>query len=77
MNYYGKWSMYMCAERLWYILVAILMGFVMGLAGSQMFAAAFVIQLAIMGIMLMRGFSGFCPSVMIFKQFLPPCNTNE
>ena len=63
----------MCAERLWYILVAVLLGLVMGLAGSQMFAAAFVVQLAIMGVLLMRGLTGFCPSVVIFRQFLPPC----
>ncbi len=63
----------MCAERLWYVMVAILMGLVMGLAGSQMFAAAFIVQLLIMAVMLMRGFTGFCPSIMIFRQFLPPC----
>jgi hypothetical protein len=32
----------MCAERMWLITLAIIMGLVMGLAGSQMFAAAFL-----------------------------------
>jgi hypothetical protein len=64
----------MCAERLWYVIIAILMGLVMGLAGSEMFGAAFLVQLAIMAVLLMRGFTGFCPSVTILKQLLPPCD---
>jgi len=63
----------MCAERMWLITLAIIMGLVMGLAGSQMFAAAFLVQLAIMVALLMRGLTGFCPSLMLLKQILPPC----
>jgi len=65
--------MLMCAERLWFMLVAILMGLVMGLAGSQMFGAAFLIQLLIMTMMLVRGFTGQCPSLVMIRQILPPC----
>ena len=66
--------MVMCAERLWLMLVAILLGMVMGLAGSRMFGAAFIVQLAIVVILLVRGLTGKCPSLMILKQILPPCN---
>jgi len=67
----------MCAERMWLIAVAILMGLVMGLAGSQMFAAAFLVQLAIMAVLLMRGFTGFCPTVILLRQILPPCEERQ
>ena len=63
----------MCAERMWMIWVAIILGLVMGLAGSQMFVAAFLVQLVVMAILLMRGFTGFCPSLTLLKQILPPC----
>ena len=63
----------MCAERMWFKWVAIILGLVMGLAGSQMFGAAFVVQLLVMVIFLVRGFTGKCPSLMILKQILPPC----
>ncbi len=63
----------MCAERLWMIWVAIILGLVMGLAGSQMFAAAFLVQLVVMAILLMRGFTGWCPSLILLKQILSPC----
>ena len=66
--------MVMCAERLWFMLVAIFMGLVMGLAGSQMFGAAFLVQLVIMVMMLVRGFTGKCPSLTILRQILPSCN---
>ena len=67
----------MCAERMWMIWVAIILGLVMGLAGSQMFVAAFLVQLAVMVILLMRGFTGFCPSLTLLKQILPPCEEGQ
>ena len=67
----------MCAERMWLIVIAIVMGLVMGLAGGQMFAAAFLAQLAIMVVLLMRGFTGFCPSLKLFEQILPPCEERK
>jgi hypothetical protein len=78
-GYNGKklWSAEMCAERLWYVIMAILMGLVMGFAGSQMFVAAFLVQLGIMIIFLMRGFTGFCPSVIMLKQLLPSCEKEQ
>jgi len=67
-------SAMMCAERMWLIWVAIILGLIMGLAGSQMFAAAFLAQLAVIIVLLVRGFTGFCPSLILMKHILPPCS---
>ena len=67
----------MCAERMWFVWMAILLGLVMGLAGSQMFAAAFLVQLAVMVMFLIRGTTGKCPSLMILQQLLPPCKEGK
>ena len=67
----------MCAERMWMIWVAIILGLVMGLAGSQMFAAAFLVQLVVMAILLMRGFTGLCPSLTLLKQIIPSCEEGQ
>jgi len=69
--------MMMCAERMWFVWMAIILGLVMGLAGSQMFAAAFLMQLAVMGMLLVRGLTGKCPSLMILQQLLPPCDEGK
>jgi len=63
----------MCAERMWLIWIAIILGLVMGLAGSQMFGAAFLLQLLVMVLLLVRGLTGKCPSLTLLKQILPPC----
>lgn len=67
----------MCADRMWLVWVAIILGLVMGLAGSGMFAVAFLVQLAVMIALLVRGLSGFCPSLILLKQILPPCEQGE
>ncbi len=67
----------MCAERMWLVWIAIILGLVMGLAGSGMFAAAFLVQLAVMIVLLMRGISGFCPSLILLRQILPPCKEGK
>jgi polyferredoxin len=63
----------MCAERLWFVWIAIILGLIMGLAGSQMFAAAFIAQLALIVVFLVRGLTGKCPSLMLLSQIVPPC----
>jgi polyferredoxin len=63
----------MCAERLWFVWIAIILGLIMGLAGSEMFAAAFIAQLALIVVFLVRGFTGKCPSLMLLSQIVPPC----
>ena len=69
--------MIMCAERMWFVFVAIILGVVMGLTGSQMFGVAFLVQLAVMVMLLMRGFSDVCPSLTWLKRLLPPCDEED
>jgi hypothetical protein len=67
----------MCAERIQSIIQAIILGFIMGLAGAQMFKAAFLVMLAMMILLLIDGFTGFCPGLTILKKIFPPCECEE
>lgn len=63
----------MCAERIQRIIQAIILGFIMGLAGAQMFKVAFLVMLAMMISLLVAGVTGFCPGLIILKKIFPPC----
>jgi len=63
----------MCAERMQRIIQAIILGLIMGLAGSDMIQIAFLLMLAMMVLLLIGGFTGFCPGLMILKAVLPSC----
>jgi hypothetical protein len=70
----------MCAERVQRIVIAILIGVSMGAAASGMtgesragLQVAFLIQLSLIVALLVGGFTGFCPSLRLLRQFLPPC----
>ena len=67
----------MCAERMQRIIQAIILGFIMGLAGAQMFKVAFLVMLAMMIVLLVAGFTGFCPGLMVLKKIFPPCKCEE
>jgi len=67
----------MCAQRMQRIIQAILLGFVMGMAGQGMYQVAFLIMLAMIIMLLVAGFTGFCPSLMILKEVLPDCDENK
>ena len=74
----------MCAERMQRIIIAIVLGFSMGIAatgiteaGSQGLQIAFLIQLVLIIALLVGGFTGFCPSLVLLKQFLPSCKEEE
>ena len=64
----------MCAERMQRIMQAIILGLILGLAGSQMFAAAFVVTVAMMIMLFIAGVTGFCPGLMILKHIFPSCD---
>jgi len=64
----------MCAERMQRIFQAIILGLIMGLAGSDMIQIAFLLMLAMMVLLLIGGFTGFCPGLMILKAVLPSCH---
>ncbi|WP_456430273.1 hypothetical protein [Nitratifractor sp.] len=63
----------MCAERMQRIFLAIILGVNMGLAVSQP-KIAFLVQLAVIVLLLIGGFTGKCLSIEILKQFIPPCD---
>jgi len=67
----------MCAERIWYVGIAIILGLIMGLVGSGLFVVAFFAQLAVMGVLLMRGIMDRCPSEDALRQILPSCDETE
>jgi len=67
----------MCAERMQRIVQAIILGLILGLAGSKMFAAAFIVTVAMMVMLFIGGLTGFCPGLMILKNIFPPCKCED
>jgi hypothetical protein len=63
----------LCAERMQRIVQAIILGLIMGLAGAQMFKAAFIVMFAMMVMLLAGGVTGFCPGLLILKKIFPSC----
>ena len=68
--------MIMCAERMQRIFLAIILGINMGLVVTQP-QIAFLIQLGVMIMLLIGGFTRWCFSLEILKQFLPSCDQIE
>ena len=64
----------MCAERMQRIIQAIILGLIMGLAGSDMIQIAFLLMFAMMILLLIGGLTGFCPGLMMLKAILPSCD---
>jgi Na+/phosphate symporter len=58
------------------IFLAIILGMNMGLAVTQP-QIAFLIQLAVIVLLLVGGFTGKCLSLQILRQVLPPCDAAE
>ncbi|UFH59249.1 hypothetical protein [Sulfurovum mangrovi] len=73
----------MCAEKMQRLIQAIILGMVMGMAamgiaGEQgMLQLAFVVQLAMMIMLIIAGLTGWCPGLMILKKIFPPCKEKE
>jgi len=67
----------LCAERMQRIVQAIILGLIMGLAGAQMFKAAFLVTLAMMMMLFIAGLTDFCPGLMILKKIFPSCECEE
>jgi len=64
----------MCAEKIQRLIQASILGFVMGLAGSGMYAAAFLLQFGMMIMLVIAGFTGWCPGLIILKKIFPSCD---
>jgi len=69
--------MEICAERIQRIVQAIILGFIFLLAGLHMLKAAFLLMLAMMVMLLIAGFTGFCPGLIVLKKVFPPCKCDE
>jgi hypothetical protein len=67
----------LCAERMQRIVQAFILGLILGLAGSKMFAAAFIVTVAMMLMLFIGGLTGFCPGLMLLKRVFPPCESEE
>ncbi len=67
----------MCAERMQRIIQAIILGLILGLAGSGLFKIAFLVTVAMMAMLFVAGLTGFCPGLMILKKIFPPCKCEE
>jgi len=63
-----------CAQRVQRVLMAIMLGIVMGLAGSGMLAAAFVLQLFIMIMLIIWAVTNFCPSIWLLEKTIGKCD---
>lgn len=69
----------MCAEKIQRLIQASILGFVMGLAGmgmageTIMLQAAFLLQFGMMIMLVIAGFTGWCPGLIILKKIFPSC----
>lgn len=63
----------MCAEKIQRLIQASILGIVMGLAGSGMYAAAFILQFGMMVMLIIAGLTGWCPGLLILKKIFPSC----
>jgi hypothetical protein len=69
----------MCAEKIQRLIQASILGFVMGLAGmgmggeTMMLQAAFLLQFGMMIMLVIAGFTGWCPGLIILKKIFPSC----
>ncbi|MBD3792272.1 MAG: hypothetical protein IE918_09055 [Campylobacterales bacterium] len=73
----------MCAEKMQRLIQAIILGMVMGMAAmgiageAGMLQLAFIVQLAMMIMLIIAGLTGWCPGLMILKKIFPPCKEKE
>ncbi|MFT7824014.1 MAG: hypothetical protein ABXS92_04560 [Sulfurimonas sp.] len=69
----------MCAERVQRLIQAVILGMVMGMAamgiaGEQgMLQLAFLVQFAMMIMLIIGGVTGWCPGLIILKKIFSPC----
>jgi len=69
----------MCAEKIQRLIQASILGFVLGLAGmgmggdTLMLQLAFLLQFGMMLMLVIAGFTGWCPGLIILKKIFPSC----
>ncbi|MDQ7083880.1 MAG: hypothetical protein Q9M36_02675 [Sulfurovum sp.] len=67
----------MCAEKIQRLIQASILGIVMGLVGTQMYALAFILQFVMMIMLVIAGLTGWCPGIIILKKIFPSCETQN
>ena len=64
----------MCVEKVQKILLALALGIVMMLTASGSVKAAFLLQFAIMVILIANAFTGFCSLTKVLNSAFPMCD---
>jgi len=73
----------MCAEKIQRLIQASILGFVLGLAGmgmsgeTLMLQLAFILQFSMMVFLVIAGFTGWCPGLIILKKIFPSCEETK
>jgi len=71
----------MCAEKIQRLIQASILGIVMGFAASGMsgdtvmLQVAFLLQFGMMVMLLIAGFTGWCPGIIVLKKIFPSCES--
>ncbi|MGW8168560.1 MAG: hypothetical protein ACWGHH_00955 [Sulfurovaceae bacterium] len=63
----------MCAEKIHRLMIAIILGFVMGMVAVGNIQIAFLIQFILMIVFIMWALTDFSLSLSILKKIFPPC----
>jgi len=69
----------MCAEKIQRLIQASILGMVMGFAASGMsgeagmLQVAFLLQFGMMVMLVIAGFTGWCPGLIVLKKIFPSC----
>jgi len=73
----------MCAEKIQRLIQASILGMVMGFAVSGMsgeagmLQLAFLLQFGMMVMLVIAGFTGWCPGLIVLKKIFPSCEENN
>jgi hypothetical protein len=67
----------MCAERAHRMIMAIMLGIVMGMMASQSIQIVFLLLLFMMVSLLVWAFADFCLTIFLLKKILPSCDTKK
>lgn len=73
----------MCAQKVQRLVQAIILGLVMGMAAMgisgerEMLQLAFLVQFAMMVMLIVAGLTGWCPGLIVLKKIFPSCKEQE
>ena len=73
----------MCAEKIQRLIQASILGIVMGFATSGMsgeagmLQLAFLLQFGMMVMLVIAGFTGWCPGIIVLKKVFPSCSEEK